>query len=399
MKTYKRLKKRRALISAFLLVISSFLIFSCSSSVFADGAKDDVNVDEAVNGILSGIEEKDFEFITDELDKLFGDKLSFKDRLLKIVTGDIQLTFGGVISYLSGRVKNNFGVISKVLALIIAIGVLCSASNIILSKNNGNIEKNIVFYICYSLVCVIVGKLLYEVVEYSVDTINDFALKIEKVFPLLFSLSAVVGDFGVSLYKPYVAFLSFFTSGIAVNFFLPVLLVAAVAVTVGNVSEGVKLSELSKTLFSFFKWSLGLFTLIFTIIIGSQGVVNAQYNGASVKILKYATGSLVPIAGGFLSGGMDVLLSSCILVKNSVGLAAIIWLVLSVAGTGLSVIIISFVIKFIIGLCEPALDARFTKAVIGISDVLTSLAALIFVCGYVFILTVIMMISATAAVF
>ena len=123
-----------------------------------------------------------------------------------------------------------------------------------------------------------------------------------------------------------------------------------------------------------------------------------QYNGASVKILKYATGSLVPIVGGFLSGGVDVLLSSVLLIKNSVGLIAVIYLLLYVGSSGISLLLFSFAIKFVSSLCEPIIESKFLTCITKITDVFNLLSSLIFICGYVFILVVLSFISVTGAV-
>mgnify|MGYP003290927420 CR=1 FL=1 len=137
---------------------------------------------------------------------------------------------------------------------------------------------------------------------------------------------------------------------------------------------------------------------MFTCFVSVSGLVNAQYNGASVKVLKYATGSLIPIVGGFLSGGVDVFLTSALLIKNSVGVIAVIYLIISVFGSGVLILILSFIIKFILSICEPIADKKFLGAVMGITDIFNYLAGLVFISGFMSFLTIICLILSTSTV-
>ena len=135
-----------------------------------------------------------------------------------------------------------------------------------------------------------------------------------------------------------------------------------------------------------------------TVAISSQSIVNMQYNGISFKILKYATGSLIPIVGGFVSGGMDVVLSSAVLVKNAFGLLASIFVLITVGVSGIVVLITSFIMRFSVAISEPIIDSRLTSMIGGISEVFNYLSAITFVCAFSFILVCISFISTTALI-
>ena len=167
---------------------------------------------------------------------------------------------------------------------------------------------------------------------------------------------------------------------------------------IGNLSDVIKLDSLNKNLLSLLKWILGILTVLFTCFVTVSGIVNAGYNGASVKVLKYATGSLIPIVGSFLSGGVDVFLTSAILLKNSVGFMAVLYLIITVFGSGVLILMVSFLIKLVISICEPIADKKFVSAVMGITDIFNYLAGLVFLSGFMSFLTIICLITSTATV-
>ena len=241
-------------------------------------------------------------------------------------------------------------------------------------------------------------RLIDVVFSTSFSSIEKMANTVDVAFPTLLTLSEFSGGFGSGIFKPMSYIVSLLSSTIIKNVFFPILQATATCVVVGNLSNAVKLDSLKKSLLSLIKWSLGIITILFTVFLTAQSFVNMQYNGISFKILKYATGSIIPIVGGFISGGMDVLLSSAILVKNSFGLMLVFYVLLTVGSAGFTVLVISFILKFAVSVCEPILDERFVKLLNGIGEVFSSLTAVIFVCGFSYALVCFSLINSTALI-
>ncbi len=386
------MKKRLIFLILILLMIFPFLLN------FNIALAKSNNFDESVNDILNGIDESVFIEINDVLNEFFNDDLSFKDRIIKFLTGEANFNLSSIKSYIFTRFKSLFSSVLKVLTYLLFVGVISKILNIILSKNEDKIENNTIFYIFYILAVTSATALISKFVLNVNNTINLLTKSSEVLFPLMFSISSLCGNFGVSLYKPLTCFVSYFSSIISSNYLLPLIVFGSTMMILGNLSENIKISGLSKTVFSFYKWCIGIISILYTVILGVQGIVNSSYNGISIKILKYATGSIIPIVGGFLSGGIDVMLSSAILIKNSVGLLSVIYLILTIGGRAISYIITSFIIKFGASICEPVLDKRFYNFLIGVGEVINYLASIILLCGYMYFITVIGFIFSTISV-
>ena len=381
----------------FLLVVILILIFSLNFKVNIVNASSK-NLDETINGILNGINDSEFQDINKTIDSIFLDNLSFKDRVIKFLTGELNLSFDSVLSYLKGIVLLRVNYVVKILCYLLFLGIFSFISNIIISKNYDNTENNIVFYICYILAVLIITKLILELFNLTYNTLKDISNKTEIFFPIMFSISSLCGNFGVSIYKPLTGFVAFFSSSLTKNYILPLLMFGYVITIISGVNDNIKLSNFGKSIFSLFKWVIGFIVVIYTVFISIQGVSNSAYNGISVKILKYTTGSMIPIVGGFLSSGMDLLLSSAILVKNSVGLMAVIYMLISVVGCGVNLLITSFVFKFGSTICESILDKKYFNLLNNVCDLIKNLSVLVFLSGYMYFITVLGFIFSTISV-
>lgn len=385
-----------------LLLLIIVFIFLFGGTVYANNESltDDIEIelDDAIEQILSGINEKDFENLTNVLNDYFNDKLTLKERIISFITGDTSINFNSLKNYFVANLSKVFSSVIGVVLCVIFIGVLYSISNIIISKTNGNNDKYAIYLICIMVLITLFTNLVLNVFSSVKNTIETTCKLLEVAYPVMITLSEFSGGFGVTLFKPISLSITLITSSIISNFFIPILLVASVSVLVSNISPTIKLNNLSKSLLSLVKWLLGIISVVFTFLLTSLTVVNSQYNGLSFKILKFTTGSMIPIVGNFLSGGLNVLLSSAILVKNSFGLLVVIFIILSVGGSGVFLLATSFVIKFLISLFEPIIDERVVNLCMGICNVISHASAVVFVSGFTFCLVCFSIISSTALI-
>ncbi|MBQ3235590.1 MAG: stage III sporulation protein AE [Clostridia bacterium] len=384
-------------------IILTLLFIAFAFSLFLSTAKAEEisseSVDEAIENVLQGINEEDFLYLTNYLNEIFQDNLSFKERILSFLTGDFSIDFSLITTFLKGGLLSIFNDALSIASLVIFIGISYTVINIINYKKRDNSANNAIYFICYSIVIILFVNLINKCVKVSFDFTKNVNKVIEISFPIMITLGEFSGGFGVALYKPITYFATFLSSELITNFFMPIISVCFITVIVGNISDTLKLSSLNKTLLSLIKWVLGIITTVFSLVITAQGIVNSQYNGLSFKVLKYATGSMIPIVGNFISGGLDVLFSTSILVKNSIGVIAVVCLLFITLKAGFTILITAFVLKFAISLSESVLDDKFIRLSGGVCEVLSVLTAVLFAIGFIFLLTIFSFINSTALIF
>lgn len=357
-----------------------------------------IDSDKIANEILDGLNESDFSKIVEELNALFGDQKTFKERIIDFFNGDLKLDGSIILNYLKDKL---FGLSSQFFSsiiFVIVIAILCTLSNVIICKINDNSMKNTIFFICYSIVVLVLVVVISSLFDYTLTNLNEVYELVKIVFPVMFSLIMLIGNFGIELFKPFTAFLCLFVTSLSKTFFFPLLSVTSQVSMLSGINESIKFDTLKKSLLSLFKWSIGLIVGVFSLLLTCQGLTNIQYNGISVKILKYASGTLIPVVGNFLSGGIDVLMSSSIIIKNSLGIFSLLYVLLKSLVSGISLIIFSIILKFTVGVTEPLIDNKFVTLLNSIADIVSMLSALVFLSGFMFILTILFVIMSTSLI-
>lgn len=357
------------------------------------------NFDESISDILNGINESDFIDLTNLLNDLFNDDKTIKEWVITFITGENILDLSNLKEYISKSFSSIVGSILELVSYVLFIGIVYTVSNIIICKKTDNTENNIIYFICYFLVVTLFVVMISKIFELASKSIENMSKTVQVSFPLLVTLGEFCGGFGAGLYKPMTAISSFLSSVLFANLFLPLISTCFTCVIIGNISPQLKLSGLSKTILSFIKWIIGVIVIVFTLVIAVQGAVNSQFNGLSFKIFKYATGSMIPIVGNFISGGLDTLVSSAIIVKNSFGLILIVYLLFMALRSGVVILLSSFILRFFISLSEPILDSKFVNLSTGVCEVLNVLTAVLFISAFSYVLVSLTIINSTSLIF
>mgnify|MGYP005796441323 FL=1 len=136
-------------------------------------------------------------------------------------------------------------------------------------------------------------------------------------------MAASGGAVSAGIYRPAVAFLSSAVCEMFSAVVLPTSVAVIVLTFIGCLSDEVKTTKLGDFFKSLNKWLIGLTLGLLGIFLTVQGISAAQYDGLSLRAAKYLVSGSVPIVGGFLSGGLDLVLAGSALIKNAVGSFAV----------------------------------------------------------------------------
>ncbi len=260
--------------------------------------------------------------------------------------------------------------------------------------------NDIAGFICQCFAICIALTSFLSLIMLSRETIAQTSAFIELSFPLLLTLLTAAGGItSAGIFQPAMSMLC---SGVTIalqNVVLPVTLTGGVMGVLNNITGRVQLGQffnLSKTVA---KWIIGLLFTLYSGITTLQGMSAATFDGISIRTAKFALDKLVPIVGGMVSGTVDTMLGCAVLVKNAVGLLAII-LAFSIACIPLMRIgagMLAF--RFAAAVCEPIADPRLPKMLASLADVLTYLFAATVSLSVMFMITVGLVMSTGNTVF
>ncbi len=307
-------KGRRLLLVLFFAAV--LLLFPASSSVKTEDKQ--AELDASVEELLGALDTKELQEYLDSLTDT--ERRSVKESLRGILTGDASLNYGSLAEAVVGVVWEEGKALLPSFALICAAAILVGVLD---SLKNGFLHStmsDIINFVGFLAVGAVALSCLISVLTAGFEAIEQMKRQMEILYPMLLTLMAASGGtVSAGIYRPAVAFLS---GGIC-ELFSSVILPSSVAVIVlaflGALSAEVRTERLGEFFKSVNKWMIGLALGVFSLFLTVQGIASAQYDGMSLRAAKYVISGSVPLVGGFLSGGVDVVLAGSALIKNAVG--------------------------------------------------------------------------------
>ncbi|MBR2616725.1 MAG: hypothetical protein IKC56_00615, partial [Clostridia bacterium] len=155
-------------------------------------------------------------------------------------------------------------------------------------------------------------------------------------------------------------------------------------------------------LFSFFgnvcKWLIITTLAVYSLVLGAQGITAGVHDGISYKLFKYTVGNSLPLVGGTVKDGMDMILASFLVVKNAIGMFGILLLAGIAVFTILKLVVFTWSLKLASGILQPLGEERTCGFLSKIGSVLQYYVAVLAAACYLYAVTIFAVISAGAGV-
>lgn len=386
--------KKKKWIFFLLIVFAVFIVFPAAGTASADSLEE--NIDEQLGNLdLSGIEEY-LNSLTEEEQGVFGN--GFLAVVKDILNGEIQYSVGDVFQIFFSSVLKELQLLIPHFIVILAITVLCSVVGSVRGNYFSESIKELVFYAGMIAIIIILAADFGALVENSKNTIEKLTNLSQIMLPVILTLMiAGGGNASAALYKPAVAFLTNGISGVFINVLIPVVGLTVVFAVLSNLSSSFKLNNTQSFLHGIIKWVIGLSVTVFAFFMTAQGLSSAVTDGISFRAAKYAISNSIPLVGGLLKDGFDLVLAGTVLIKNAVGLSAVFLIFAVILQPVIHLIVFQLVLKLFAALAEPVGDSRIAGFLAAISKSVSYLLAIVLAVGLMmFISFLLLIISANA---
>ncbi len=279
----------------------------------------------------------------------------------------------------------------------VTILIICLLKNILSGLTGDFLNKStteVVNIVCYCATVIVLMSGVATVIETVTNTVNALVSLSNALFPVLLTLLSALGaSASAAGYSPLMAVLCGFIMKLITAVVLPAFIACIVFGIVGNVSKNVKLDKLAKLVKSAAGWLVGITFGIFATFLTMQGISGGVIDRFGFNIAKFAVSSYVPILGGYLSDGFDLMSASLVLVKNAVGYTGAVLLCATVAFPLVKVVMFSLAAKLTGAIAEPIGDDRVSKLLYGVSKNLNLLITALAGVAFLFFLTLMLLIS------
>ena len=375
------------IISFFAIIIQPTYTYCASTSV-VQMSKD---LEQDVSDMLDDIDFAPIEEIVSNFDsnqvKMFS-LGNIKDKINAVLNGEQAVDYSTVLEVVLQVLIQLIVHYVPMFALIIGIGVIASLLGQIKSKFAEKSTSDIVHFVCFCLIVIIMATSIKKLITSTTDTLNNMKDITNKLFPIILTIMAGLGSVSsVGVFKPILAVMSNLISTVIFKAVIPIFIFSFVLNIIGHLSSSIKLDKFSSFLNSLFKWIIGITFTIFFAVISIQGISAGAFDSISLRTAKFTISSYVPVMGGYLSQGMDLILASGVLIKNSIGLVGILIIISSILSPILEIVVFSLMLKAVSAVLQPLNNNRITDFLHATSKNITMLSTCIIVVGFMYFLS------------
>lgn len=233
--------------------------------------------------------------------------IDIEDVLKSAISGNINKKnmYSTILRLLGEEIASSITIIGGILAIIVMHAIL---KNIAENIGNNSISQ-VAYYAEYILIVTLVMTSFTNVIDMVKTTITNLVGYINILIPLLLALVMTTGTaVTASVMQPIILGIIVFIGNGITLYFLPILLIATVLGIVSNLSDKVQIGKLSKMLKSSIVWVLGFVLTMFVSILSLEGTLTSSVDGLTIKGLKTASSTFIPVVGKVLGDSVDTVL-------------------------------------------------------------------------------------------
>ncbi len=314
---------------------------------------------------------------------------------VQLILQEENITFTGIFKGLLKFVFHEIWINGKLLSSIIVITVFA----MILESMQNAFEKNTVSTVAYSITYLVLMVLamnsFHLAITYAKDAIQDMSDFMLAMIPLVLALLASMGNVAsAAMLHPLIVFMINISGILIATIVFPLIFLSALLSIVSLFSDRYKVTQLAGLLRNIAMGALGSFLTIFLAVISIQGATSAIADGVTIRTAKYVTGNFVPVVGRMFSDAADTVVGASLLVKNAVGLAGVVILLILCAFPAMKILVLAFIYNFSSAVLQPLGNSPIITALGTIGKSLLFVFAALATVGLMFFLAITILITA-----
>lgn len=281
-----------------------------------------------MNGI-NVLEQMDFSLLNDMLNEIFPSRaMSFQDMLGKIMEGDMEFSMEAVLELLRNALFQGITESKNIFLAILVLGIFGALlSNVTELFENKQVAE-FAHYFIFLLLAILLFKsfqLSLEISEGAINRIMDFM----RAFIPAYSLSLCFSSGAMTAYSYYqfVFIIIYGLESLLFAFFIPLCQCYVFLSVMNGVSGAKRLEGILVLLDKLIKGGVKLASFL---TIGSSvlhSMLMPAIDNVNTKLVQKSIG-MVPGLGDVTDSMTEVFLGSALLIKNSIGVTALILLLL-----------------------------------------------------------------------
>lgn len=345
------------------------------------------SIGNGLDGLLSGFTDKQYE--------LFGAR-DFLSVLRDVISGNFSLDVSDVFSFVFSLCGSSLASLVAMLVTVVSIAI---AYSVIGALKGGRCSESVggaVRFASTASTLAVVGVTAISMFTMCAKTLSALVAQINALFPLILTLMAGTGGATTaSVFSPSVAIITSGLFSLITNVLLPLLIASFVFGAVGNITgEASDFGKMSDFLRSAVKWLFGTGFFLLSAVLGVQGITASVMDNIGIRSAKFTIGKYVPVIGGYMSDGFNLIVSGGIAVKNALGYTALVLLLLTVLPAIVQIAVYSLCLQLSAAIIEPLGNKQLSNMLYSMGKTATLTGGVMFGAGFLYFILVLIVMSA-----
>lgn len=369
-----------------LLILAPLLLIGSNTKIAkaSDGLKDDIEYSE----------------IQDVIDNVLnnGNEFDFNAYVQKLISGEETFSFSSILNQLikslKGEVAANIGTFASLVTISLIAALFTNFSTAF--KNNQVSETG--FYVTYLLLFGLLISSFIVASKVASETIGAMLDFMKALVPTyLMSVAVCTGTTTSLVYYEAALGLITLVDFVMLKIIIPMIDFYLVITLVNNLSKEDMLSRLAELLATIISW---LLKSLLAIVIGFSAI-----KGLIVPVMDqvkrtalYKASEAIPGIGDALGGVTQTLLGAGVILKNAIGVAGLIVIIIICAVPFIKLVVITIVYKAGSASLQPISDKRFIDCMAASAKSSTLLVQTVFVGAVLFMLSITIVAVTTGSV-
>ncbi|MDO5424466.1 MAG: stage III sporulation protein AE [Eubacteriales bacterium] len=341
------------------------------------------------------LDELDLQEADAALQEIFGEeRVSLKAYVLSLIKGEIPLDLEELGLIIRENVIGALTQQQKTAAYVLALVVIsCAFANFANVFEKSQVSE-VTFYMMYFLLFTILIRVFYGLSELTQETVEKMLTFMKVLMPTYLAAAVLAGGSvsGAAFYELILGFIGLMQWLLRYGV-IPAANLYMICTLLNQLSKEDYLSRMSELLKGLVDWALKTMA---AVVIGLQAVQNLilpAVDSLKKTLLQKAGGSL-PGVGNLFNSVTEVLFGSAVLIKNAVGVAGLILLLVICAAPLVRLGTCSVLYRLIGAVLQPVADKRMTECVGGIGEGALLLFKVVATTGALFFISLAMAVAA-----
>ena len=318
-----------------------------------------------------------------------GDLKSF---ISQVQNGDYSAYFNGFIRYFFHEFTAQLSLLGTLLILTVFSVFLRMLQN---TFEQSTVSK-VAYFVVFAVLLILAlnsFKLGLDVALEAVETMKDY---IVALLPLIVGFMVSSGSIvSGAFFHPIITFLTNTSTVLMSHMILPLLLLSTVLLLISSLSDEYKVTKLAGFIRNISIGVLGIFLTVFLAVVSVQGAATSVADGVALRTAKFVAGNFIPVVGRIFTDATDTVVSATQILKNSIGLAGVLILLLIVSFPALKILVLALLYKLTAAILQPLNAGPIVKCVDELGKSTMYIFACVCMVSFMFFLTLAALVAAS----